>query len=76
MDEKVYLAVIDNGIGFNTNDVIEKKKHFGIQIMKERVEMSKGSFTIETGKQKGTKIIVSVPKKWYYHSCKEVHGWV
>jgi len=63
LDEKVYLSVIDNGVGFNTNDIIEKKKHFGIQIMKERVEMSKGSFTIETGKQKGTKIIVSVPKK-------------
>ena len=63
LGEEVYLSIKDNGVGFDINDINEKKNHFGIEIMKERVELSKGSFTIETGKQKGTKIIVSVPKK-------------
>ena len=56
----VHAVVEDNGVGFiTTSPNIEKQ--LGLFGMKERVEMMRGSFTVESAPGKGTTIKVEVP---------------
>ncbi len=60
-DEKnIILMVHDNGKGFNEKN-IKKKKTFGLIGMKERALMITGSLEINTKKNQGTTIILTVP---------------
>jgi signal transduction histidine kinase len=55
----VVLIVRDNGRGFDLREVLAEEGHrgkLGLESMKERVEMSGGSFTILSSKTKGTTI--------------------
>jgi PAS domain S-box-containing protein len=52
-DDRIELVVEDNGTGF---DLEKSKKGFGLASMKERIELSGGSFTIESILGKGTTI--------------------
>ena len=51
------LVVQDNGRGFDANKVV---KGFGLFTMKERAELSGGTFAVESGEE-GTTIRVSWP---------------
>ena len=56
---EIRLAVQDNGQGFNLEDVLSSdtaERGFGLTSMKERAELSGGSFSIESGVGKGTTI--------------------
>ena len=58
----IVLTVGDNGTGFDMEEVRLKEgmsKGLGLASMRERVELSGGHFTIETGAGKGTTIIAS-----------------
>ena len=56
------IILKDNGIGFNVNELDEKKKnHFGLSIMKERIELLSGSLYIKSAEDKGTEIQIQVP---------------
>ena len=56
----VIAVVEDNGVGFaTTSPSIEKQ--LGLFGMKERIEMLKGKFTLESAPRKGTTINVEVP---------------
>lgn len=56
----VVVVVEDDGVGFiPTGPTIEKQ--LGLFGMKERVEMMRGSFTLESAPNKGTTIKVEVP---------------
>ena len=56
----VIVVVEDNGVGFTTaGPSIEKQ--LGLFGMKERIEMLKGKFTLESAPRKGTTINVEVP---------------
>lgn len=59
LQERVLLIVSDDGLGFDQSE--KKEGSFGIMGMKERVNMLKGQFTIESAKGKGTKLMFSVP---------------
>ena len=51
------LTIHDNGRGFDLREVLSKEKNrtsLGLESMKERVEMSAGSFTLVSNKTKGT----------------------
>ncbi len=61
MDNRVTVVVKDDGIGFDPE--VKKENSFGIRGMKERVELLDGKITIRSEKQKGTKVIISVPIK-------------
>ena len=61
---KCVLCVMDNGKGmtrdhsYNSDD---HKKHFGMSLMRERVELLNGTIDIISEKGKGTKISIEVP---------------
>ena len=56
---EIRLAVKDNGRGFDPEDLLSadsERRGFGLTSMKERTELSGGSFAIESGIGKGTTI--------------------
>jgi signal transduction histidine kinase len=57
-DGRIELVIEDNGTGFNMESV---KKGLGLGSMRERAELSGGSFDIESVKGKGTVIRASWP---------------
>jgi two-component system sensor histidine kinase DegS len=56
----VRLIIEDNGKGFNP-ELVDQDSHFGLQLMRERVELAGGSLYIQTDGQEGTRLIVKVP---------------
>ena len=57
--DKIELAINDNGQGFDIEETIYDKnsmRGFGLASMKERAELSGGSFTIKSAKGAGTNI--------------------
>jgi signal transduction histidine kinase len=64
MDGKMELTIQDNGQGFNPEKITSQestKKGLGLSSMKERTELSGGSFAIESAEGKGTIIRASWP---------------
>ena len=60
----IELCVQDNGQGFNKETILSdenEKEGLGLQGMKERTELSNGTFEIWSEKGKGTKILVRWP---------------
>ena len=60
IEENIILIIEDDGIGFDTASV-QNKKSFGILGMKERVLSLGGKFELVSSPGKGTKITVSLP---------------
>ncbi len=58
-DDSLLLSIIDNGIGFDTNRLKEKKT-LGLLGMQERAMMCNGTFKIESH-SKGTSITLKIP---------------
>lgn len=61
-DSEIYLEIEDDGIGFEIDSACNKERHFGLFIMKERVEIMSGKIKILSEINKGTKIVVTIPK--------------
>lgn len=61
-NKNCYIRVEDNGKGFvnekNENDI---QKHFGLSMVKERVELLGGQINISSVINKGTKIVIDIP---------------
>jgi signal transduction histidine kinase/CheY-like chemotaxis protein len=60
----VALDILDDGIGFDLNEVTNNKAlhgSLGLVTMKERSEMIGGSFKIDTAPNKGTRIYMKLP---------------
>jgi PAS domain S-box-containing protein len=53
VEEKIELKIEDNGVGFDLGDY---RKGLGLTSMRERIELSGGSFWIESTPGKGTRI--------------------
>jgi signal transduction histidine kinase len=56
------LSIKDNGRGFNIKDILfenNSKRGLGLVSMKERTELSGGSFAIESIREVGTTVSVS-----------------
>lgn len=60
-NQTVYLKIADNGAGFNVADIKEKKLSQGLKNIKNRIEMSKGDFSIYSSSNTGTIIEISLP---------------
>ena len=58
--EKLSVVIMDNGIGFLSND-IDPNKHFGLGIMQERILAVNGEVNIASAENAGTKVLLSVP---------------
>ena len=59
-ENRYIIDIRDNGNGFDVADV-PPNKHFGLSMMKERVELLKGKMTLSSDINKGTKIHVEIP---------------
>ena len=59
-DGKIILAIEDDGKGFDTG-LVENKKRFGLLGMEERVLALNGAFSLVSSPGKGTKIVISLP---------------
>ncbi|MCZ8169675.1 ATP-binding protein [Flavobacterium sp.] len=57
-DESIVIEISDDGIGFGLEN---ERNGIGIANMKARMFEIKGSFSIESSPQKGTKIILTIP---------------
>ncbi len=65
-DKKIFFSIDDNGKGFNTSDLSKKKQRhleggFGLEGIKERIELVKGEISINSEIGKGTHIIAHIP---------------
>jgi signal transduction histidine kinase len=64
IDEAIELGIQDNGQGFHLEKAYSRKgtvRGLGLDSMRERVELSGGSFSIEASKGAGTAIRASWP---------------
>jgi two-component system sensor histidine kinase DegS len=62
--DEVKLFIVDNGVGFNVDQVETKfaaDNHFGLLGMKERLELLEGTMEIQSEKDSGTKITMCIP---------------
>lgn len=62
--EKIYVMIIDNGIGFDVNEKVDSlntQSGFGLYSIRERVDLLKGKININSEVGKGTKINVVIP---------------
>lgn len=55
-----YLLVQDDGIGFDI-DSVKNKRHFGLELLKERIFILSGDMKIDSSPGKGTKIEIQFP---------------
>jgi len=59
---KMHLQVVDNGQGFDLDEVLTNpSSHFGLIGMRERIEHLGGRFKIESAPGRGTRLFVDVP---------------
>jgi signal transduction histidine kinase len=59
-EDSLAVTVSDNGIGFNSQNV-DDEKHFGLEIMKERITKIDGQLDIVSSENDGTMVTFSVP---------------
>lgn len=58
---ELLLIIEDNGIGFKTDKLVNKKKSLGLISLRERAALVGGTVEIESAPKKGTAIFISVP---------------
>lgn len=61
-DNECLITVSDNGISFDSSEVLcSKDRHFGLNILKERVKLLSGTMEIDSKPDCGTTVKVVVP---------------
>lgn len=63
LPKKINVGIKDNGCGFNLNTIMTdaKREGYGLIGMRERIQILKGQFTVNTAPGKGTSIYITVP---------------
>ena len=63
-DREYCISVEDDGVGFDTNALLDKRKHVGLRNIRERLNvMVNGTLEIESTIGVGTKVLVRIPKE-------------
>ncbi|PIB35479.1 hypothetical protein BFP72_08780 [Reichenbachiella sp. 5M10] len=65
------LTIDDDGVGFDTEDVLDAEHGFGINNMKNRATSIGGQLHIDSAKERGTHILIEVP---YLTNKEDVSG--
>jgi signal transduction histidine kinase len=60
--DDIRLEVADDGRGFSQASV-DKAQHFGLALMRERIELAGGALGIDTSPGSGTRIMVRLPSE-------------
>ncbi|MFZ5642878.1 MAG: sensor histidine kinase [Bacillota bacterium] len=61
-DRQASLCIIDNGRGFDPGVPEKGGPHYGLQGVRERLELARGSFELESSPGKGTKLLITIPR--------------
>ena len=63
-DSHYCVRVEDDGVGFDTNVLLDERKHVGIRNIRERLKaMVNGTLEIESTEGVGTKVLIMIPKE-------------
>lgn len=63
-DEHYCVTVVDDGVGFDTDVLLDERKHVGIRNIRGRLEtMVDGTLEIESAVGVGTKVLIMIPKE-------------
>ena len=63
-DTDYCISVVDDGVGFDTNALIDERKHVGLRNIRERLKvMVSGTLEIESKIGVGTKVLITIPKE-------------
>jgi signal transduction histidine kinase len=63
-DEHYCVTVVDDGVGFDTDVLLDERKHVGIRNIRGRLEtMVGGTLEIESAVGVGTKVLIMIPKE-------------
>ena len=58
------ISVVDDGVGFDTNALLDDRKHVGLRNIRERLKvMVNGKLEIESTVGVGTKVKITIPKE-------------
>ena len=58
------ISVVDDGVGFDTNALMDDRKHVGLRNIRERLKvMVNGTLEIESTIGAGTKVKITIPKE-------------
>lgn len=58
------ISIEDNGVGFDIEETKRiKQNHFGLKVMKERIELLGGKVLMKSAKGQGTKVIFEIPNE-------------
>ena len=62
-DDNYCVTVEDDGVGFDTNILLDERKHVGIRNIRGRLKaMVNGTIEIESAIGTGTKVLITIPK--------------
>lgn len=65
-DTDYCVSVEDDGVGFDTDVLLDERKHVGIRNIRGRLKaMVNGKLEIESTVGKGTKVLITIPKEEY-----------
>jgi signal transduction histidine kinase len=64
-EENFSLTISDNGVGFDLENV-NTDQHFGLEILRERIEQINGHFFMKTTENSGTTLFICVPFLTYH----------
>ena len=63
-DKHYCVSVEDDGMGFDTSELLDDRKHVGIRNIRERLRaMVDGTLKIESTVEAGTKVLITIPKE-------------
>ena len=63
-DTHYCVSVEDDGVGFDTSELLEDRKHVGIRNIRGRLKaMVNGALEIESTEGVGTKVLITIPKE-------------
>ena len=63
-DTHYCVKVEDDGVGFDTDVLLDERKHVGIRNIRGRLKaMVNGSLEIESTPNLGTKVLIKIPKE-------------
>jgi two-component system sensor histidine kinase DegS len=62
-DDRIFVAVEDNGSGFDASEVTggSAAEEMGLTMLRERIEMLRGQFQIESSPGRGTRVTFDIP---------------
>jgi signal transduction histidine kinase len=63
-EDEYLISVEDDGVGFDTNALLDDRKHVGLRNIRERLKvMVNGTLEIESTIGVGTKVLIKIPKE-------------